>query len=409
MAKKMKKNHGSKLAGIAQPACIVGFSDKDRLKFSVELLCGVINVNPPTVYLSLEKKDTNTKAILTSGWFTLNIPSIASYENKFYVQNKENEYETKENISSLKRDEQFKIPILKQCPINLICRTSETFNIYDRIVIIARVEKTLISKMIMSEGQRNPRLEDVNPLICFPDKSVWAVGKYVSDAFSIGNCYDRKPVGILKHLVRSRLKRIILNSYARIINIQRKLSNEYQEEHQKTEVLPRAMIYPLPTVIIGSKINGKANFSVVANCGIISKNPAVVYISLHKSHFTNIGIHENKAFSINIPNTELVVKTDFCGIVSGRRRDKSIVFKTSDSTTNHAPLINECPINIECELIMVHRVNQMEIFIGEVVETYIDESCLNEKGINMESIDPLIYALNRKYWGLRESLGTLPE
>ena len=40
------------------------------------------------------------------------------------------------------------------------------------------------------------------------------------------------------------------------------------------------LIYPIPSVLIGTVINDKPNFATIGNCGIISVNPAAIYISM---------------------------------------------------------------------------------------------------------------------------------
>ena len=66
------------------------------------------------------------------------------------------------------------------------------------------------------------------------------------------------------------------------------------------------LVYPIPSVLIGTVINDKPNFATIGNCGIISVNPAVIYISMEKNHYTNKSIRENQVFSINIPSADLV-------------------------------------------------------------------------------------------------------
>jgi flavin reductase (DIM6/NTAB) family NADH-FMN oxidoreductase RutF len=81
---------------------------------------------------------------------------------------------------------------------------------------------------------------------------------------------------------------------------------------------------------------------------------------------------KSNIFSVNIPSIDNVIKADYCGIISGAKEDKSEIFKTFYGKTN-APMIEECPVNIECKVIKQFVLNGMEIFIGEVVNSYINE------------------------------------
>ena len=133
------------------------------------------------------------------------------------------------------------------------------------------------------------------------------------------------------------------------------------------------LVYPIPSVLIGTVINDKPNFATIGNCGIISVTPAVIYISMEKNHYTNKGIRENQVFSINIPSADLVDKVDYCGLVSGNNIDKSQVFKCFYESNNKIPLIEECPINMECKVTKIIEIYDMELFIGEIIETYVNQ------------------------------------
>ena len=133
------------------------------------------------------------------------------------------------------------------------------------------------------------------------------------------------------------------------------------------------LVYPIPSVLIGTIINDKPNFATIGNCGIISVNPAVIYISMEKNHYTNKGIRENQVFSINIPSADLVEKVDYCGLVSENNIGKSQIFKCFYESNDKIPLIEECPINMECKVTKIIEIYDMELFIGEIIETYVNQ------------------------------------
>lgn len=154
--------------------------------------------------------------------------------------------------------------------------------------------------------------------------------------------------------------------------------------------------YPVPTVILGSNVKGKANYNTIGDAGIISMFPPTVYVSSEKKHYTNQGILETGYFSINIPSISLIEKTDYCGLVSGSTTDKSVIFNNFYGKTN-TPMICECPVNLECKVIKVVSVHNMDVFIGDIVETYIDESCIANGQPDIEKIDPIIYTIKGNY------------
>ena len=80
------------------------------------------------------------------------------------------------------------------------------------------------------------------------------------------------------------------------------------------------VLYPTPTTIVGAMVDGRPNFLTIAHIGIVNHaKPFLISVSLGKVHYTNAGINENKAFSVNIPSEDLVVETDYVGIVSGKK------------------------------------------------------------------------------------------
>ena len=84
-------------------------------------------------------------------------------------------------------------------------------------------------------------------------------------------------------------------------------------------------LYPTPAVLVGAVVDGKPNYITIAHIGIVNHaRPYLISLSSAKVHYTNAGIKENKAFSVNIPSEDLVVETDYVGIVSGKNKAKSI-------------------------------------------------------------------------------------
>lgn len=173
----------------------------------------------------------------------------------------------------------------------------------------------------------------------------------------------------------------------------------------KVELQPMPFIYPLPTVLLGAVVKGKPSYNVVGNCGIIRINPGVIYVSSLKSHYTNTGIRENNGFSANFPSTRMMEATDYCGLTSGHYVDKSSVFKSFYGKLGNVPLIEECPINIECKVIQTLDIYGMDVFIGEIAGVYADEQCIVDGKPDIKKVDPLVFSFTGGYWKLGERCG----
>ena len=71
-----------------------------------------------------------------------------------------------------------------------------------------------------------------------------------------------------------------------------------------------------------------------------------------------------------------------------------------------APLIKECPLNIECILKNIIPLGTHDLFIGEIVQVHVDQNVLDEKGnINFIKADPFTYNQG-EYWSLNKKIGT---
>jgi flavin reductase (DIM6/NTAB) family NADH-FMN oxidoreductase RutF len=160
-----------------------------------------------------------------------------------------------------------------------------------------------------------------------------------------------------------------------------------------------------PTVIVGALVNGKANYLTLGNYGgICPRPPVTIYISVNKAHYTNNGIKESGYFSVNIPSKDLLQKADYVGLVSGKDTDKSSVFASFYGSIKAAPMIAECPVNILCKLAQTIDQPSQEIFLGEIIETYVAKEYLSDNKPDFKKINPLIMG-GGWYWELGNKAG----
>lgn len=166
-------------------------------------------------------------------------------------------------------------------------------------------------------------------------------------------------------------------------------------------------IYPLPTVIVGALVEDRPNFVTISYVGIVQHKPAMVSVTSINSHFTNRGIRETGAFSINIPNTRMLRVTDFVGMNSGEQIDKSSLFNIFFGELENAPMIEEAPLNLECKLIETFDLkNGNEMFIGEIVQTYSSKKYIRRGYPYMKKLDPILFSINsNSYYSVGKRIG----
>lgn len=170
------------------------------------------------------------------------------------------------------------------------------------------------------------------------------------------------------------------------------------------------LVYPIPIVLVGATVQGRANFTTVGDCGIMGINPPLVYVSLNQEHHSTKGIGENHTFSINIPSTSLLAVTDYCGLVSGRETDKSGVFEVFYGELETAPMIAECRVNLECRVVEQFGIKHRRIYVGEVMQAYVEEGYVEEKEGkqvigSMTKLDPIMYGLDNRYYRIGAAIG----
>lgn len=170
---------------------------------------------------------------------------------------------------------------------------------------------------------------------------------------------------------------------------------------------PVNALYPMPTTLVGVRVDENPNFLAVAHVGILNHGtPQYLSIGLHKSHFSNAGIHDSKAFSICLPSEDLMVETDYCGIMTGKTTDKAALFDVFYGELETAPMISQCPVNMELKLYDVLDFQSHDIFIGELVQTYADDAVMTDGKIDIASLRPLLFDMaSKKYWSLGRSMG----
>ena len=175
---------------------------------------------------------------------------------------------------------------------------------------------------------------------------------------------------------------------------------------EKVKLGPRLLAYPMPAFLVGANVEGKPNFATVAWGGVVCGTPPLIAVSLRHYRYTYKGIKENGTFSINIPSTPQVIETDYCGIVSGTKTDKASVcgYSVYYGEVKTAPLISECPVNMECRVFQIDSLGSHALVIGEVVECHITGECLTDGQPDVMKIDPFLYS-DGGYLAFGRSLG----
>jgi flavin reductase (DIM6/NTAB) family NADH-FMN oxidoreductase RutF len=134
----------------------------------------------------------------------------------------------------------------------------------------------------------------------------------------------------------------------------------------------------------------------------------MVGIAVRPSRYAYELLQRTHDFVVNIPRASQVEAVDYCGQVSGREVDKfkACGFHALPAARVSAPLIDECPINLECTTRHRLSLGAHDLFIGEIVAAHYDDDVVDSRGRLVASrVDALAY-VNGDYWTLGEKVGS---
>ena len=169
----------------------------------------------------------------------------------------------------------------------------------------------------------------------------------------------------------------------------------------------KAILYPMPVLIIGTyDENGKANAMNAAWGGISEETQ--ISICIDDGHKTAKNVVKAGAFTVSIADAENVVACDYVGIVSGDKESDKIEkagWHVTKSEFVNAPLFEELPLALECELISYDEKTCR--LVGEIVNVSADERTLDENGkIDLNKFSPITYdPVHHTYHKIGEVIG----
>lgn len=169
-------------------------------------------------------------------------------------------------------------------------------------------------------------------------------------------------------------------------------------------------LFPVPTVLVTSQLEGyRPNIITIAWTGIMNSDPPVVYAAVRpKGRHSYELIKKSGEYVINIPSADQVRVVDYCGTVSGKDEDKFAGSGLTPVPATHvsAPLIAQCPVNIECRVRQVLPLGSHDVFIGDVLAVHFNEDALMANGRpDLDKIKPYSFCLG-EYRLMAERLGT---
>ena len=155
---------------------------------------------------------------------------------------------------------------------------------------------------------------------------------------------------------------------------------------------PTTVLSPVPAVMV-SVGDCEENYNIlsVSWTGTLCSRPPMTYISLRPATHSYHIIEEKKEFVINLCVPEMLETVDWCGRISGRDQNKWRARGLHALPGEHirAPLIQECPINIECSVCEIKILGSHTMFMASVLCVHADERYVCADRLEMREFQTL--------------------
>ncbi len=174
---------------------------------------------------------------------------------------------------------------------------------------------------------------------------------------------------------------------------------------------PSTLFLPKPVVLITTAHGGRDNVMTAAWVNVVCMEPPQLAVAVRESRYTHRLLKDSGEFAVNVPSQDLWRAVDLCGMVSGRDQDK---FRLAGLTRENgreigAPLVAECPLNIECRVSAELPLGSHTLFVGRVLAVHLAAECEGERGaVEVGAFRPFV--LNqREYWDMGTRIGRYGE
>ena len=168
----------------------------------------------------------------------------------------------------------------------------------------------------------------------------------------------------------------------------------------------KSWLYPMPVLIVAAYDDtGIPNVMNAAWGGIFTDE--TIGICLSEGHKTTKNIRATGAFTVSMATVDTVTACDYVGLVSGNKEPDKFAkagFSAVKSQFVNAPIINELPMTLECELLSYDE--ESNHLVGRIVNISAEESILTDGKIDIAKLRPITYdPIGHNYFELGAKVG----
>jgi flavin reductase (DIM6/NTAB) family NADH-FMN oxidoreductase RutF len=177
----------------------------------------------------------------------------------------------------------------------------------------------------------------------------------------------------------------------------------------KIERRPSTALLPAPIVLLSVAGHGreKPNIITLAWAGTVCSDPPMLSVAIRPTRHSHQLVNAAREFVVNVPNVDQLELVDLAGVWSGAEHDKfeELGLTATPASRVAAPLIEQCPVNIECVVRHQLALGAHDLYIAEIVAVQYDEDVLDARGrVQTRKLAP-IACVEAEYWSLGERIG----
>lgn len=153
----------------------------------------------------------------------------------------------------------------------------------------------------------------------------------------------------------------------------------------------KSCLQPMPKMLVSCRgLNGENNALAVGYCGNCSYDPPMVMVGIVPTRYSYQMIKESGCFVVNLVDKSYQETLNYLGSHSKRDGDKlaTMNVQMQEAEKINAPILSDCPVNIECKVVDSIVTGSHEMFIGKIEYVHADEKLLDKEGnIDFSQID----------------------
>ena len=163
------------------------------------------------------------------------------------------------------------------------------------------------------------------------------------------------------------------------------------------------LTFPKITTIITSGTFENGNAMAASWTTPASFDPPLICVAISPKRYTHELIKKHGDFGVNILPMEKLNIVEVTGYYSGRDFDKFEKFgiKKIKAKKIKSPILADAISAMECIVVSVFRAGDHDLFVGKVVETWIDPKYVDKRGrINIKEKSPIFHYGGKDFVGI---------